>query len=250
MVDRQGYTWGVLWELVRIHRLDSGQGITPKACRSLVGKNAAIGPNVKTIILETRSEESTIPDLGKAERDAQVRGFMLHSVSNLLADGHKSPWEHLDSEESLPDDDSANLLKYGGRVEFIVKVTDSLDLQQQSPQQCPSTRFGRRFGSTSFVKLTFSKEALEKLRRQPDGLLNYIQQPIIIAGRVFRAYSTRDSNVFYVQTNEVSPDRMRQCLLKDPFPQAFSFLDFIRWHNPLEHNQDQVTFFIEFLPPF
>ena len=140
------------------------------------------------------------------------------------------------------DDDSSHPLKFGGCVEFVVKVTESLDLQQQTPQQCPSTRFGRRFGSSSFVKLMFTKEALDKLKKQPGGLLNYVQQPIIIAGGVFRAYSTRDSNVFYIQTNEASPDteRMRQWLLRDPFPYALSFLEFIRWHNPLEHNQNQV----------
>jgi RNA-dependent RNA polymerase len=144
----------------------------------------------------------------------------------------------------LLDDPCPSLLKYGGRVEFIIRVTDSLELQQQPPQQCPSTRFGRRFGSASFLKLAFSKEALEKLRKQPEGVLNFVLQPIITAGRVFRAYSTRDSNVFYVQTNEVSADteKMRQWLLKDPFPYALSFLDFVRWHNPLEHNQSQVTF--------
>ena len=141
----------------------------------------------------------------------------------------------------MTDGCSANLLEYGGRVEFVVRVTESLDLQQQLPQQCPSTRFGRRFTSGSFVKLTFSKEALEKLKKQPDGLLNYVQQPIIIAGGVFRAYSTRASNVFYVQTNEVSVDneRMRH-LLPSPSSKTLSFLDFIRWHNPLEYNQNQV----------
>ena len=125
-------------------------------------------------------------------------------------------------------------------MEFVVKVLESLDLQQQPPQQCPSTRFGRRFGSGSFVKLTFSREALEKLKR--NGLLSFVQRPIIIFGKVFRAYSTRDSNVFYVQTNEVASDseRLRQWLSKDPFSQVLSFLDFIRWHNPLEHNQNQV----------
>ena len=128
-------------------------------------------------------------------------------------------------------------------MEFIVRVTESLGLQQQSPQQCPSTRFGRRFSSASFLKLTFSKEALEKLRRQPNNLLNYVQRPIIIAGKVFRAYSTRDLNVFYVQTNEVSSDtkKLRQWLLNDFFPCTLSFLDFINWHNPLEYNQNQVT---------
>jgi len=79
-VSRPGYTWGVLWELIRIHRLDSNQGITPRACRKLIGTNAKVGPNVKTILQEIRFEESPVPDLGKAERDAQVRVFWLHSA--------------------------------------------------------------------------------------------------------------------------------------------------------------------------
>ena len=76
-LNRQGYTWGVLWELVRIHRLDPNQSITPKACRHLMGKNATVGPLVKDIILETKLEESFIPNLGKAEYNAQVSGFKL-----------------------------------------------------------------------------------------------------------------------------------------------------------------------------
>jgi len=80
-VRRPGYTWGVLWELIRIHRLDSNQGITPSACRSLIGTNVTVGPNVKAILLETKFEESSGPDLGKAERDAQVRDFGRGSCS-------------------------------------------------------------------------------------------------------------------------------------------------------------------------
>ena len=77
-VSRPGYTWGVLWELIRIHRLDPNQGITPGACRNLIGTNATVGPNVKFILLETKLEESSI--LGKAERDAQVRRPRPHSA--------------------------------------------------------------------------------------------------------------------------------------------------------------------------
>ena len=79
-VSSPGYTWGVLWELIRIHRLDPNQGITPGACRNLIGTNATVGPNVKTILLETKLEEGSVPDQGKAERDAQVREFWPHSV--------------------------------------------------------------------------------------------------------------------------------------------------------------------------
>lgn len=68
----------MLWEVIRIHRLDPKQGITPGACRNLIGTNATVGPNVKAILLETKLEESSI--LGKAERDAQVRGLWAYSA--------------------------------------------------------------------------------------------------------------------------------------------------------------------------
>lgn len=70
-MDRRDYTWGVLWELVRIHRLYTNLGITPRACRALMGENVKIGPNVKNIVLGT-GFESLVPDLGKAERVARV----------------------------------------------------------------------------------------------------------------------------------------------------------------------------------
>lgn len=84
MVNRQGYSWGVLWELVRVYRLNPCLGITPKVCRNLMGKNTTVGPHVRAIVHETRLEESFIFDPGKAERDAQVRGFRFPSVLSKL----------------------------------------------------------------------------------------------------------------------------------------------------------------------
>lgn len=78
ITNRKGYSWGMLWELVRIHYLDPSQGITPKVCRNLMGKNAAVGPHVKAIVLDTKVEESSTPDPRKAEHDAQVRRWVLH----------------------------------------------------------------------------------------------------------------------------------------------------------------------------
>lgn len=83
-VSRPGYTWGVVWEVIRIHRMDANQGITPKACRNLIGTNIAVGPNVKTILLEVRFEECSGPDLGKAERDAQVSGLWPYNAFSGL----------------------------------------------------------------------------------------------------------------------------------------------------------------------
>lgn len=81
---KKGYTWGVLWELVRIQRLDSDQSITPGVCRSLAGSNKDVGPNMRTILLGTGLEESSVPDLGKAERDAKVRRRRLYFVFSEL----------------------------------------------------------------------------------------------------------------------------------------------------------------------
>jgi hypothetical protein len=44
-----------------------------------MGKNATVGPHVRTIVLEAELEETFFFDLGKAERDAQVRGCWLYS---------------------------------------------------------------------------------------------------------------------------------------------------------------------------
>ena len=76
----------MLWELVRIHRLDSSQGITPQASRRLIGNNATVGPNVKTILLGDELGRNSVLDLGKAERDAQVRELGLHPTFSVLID--------------------------------------------------------------------------------------------------------------------------------------------------------------------
>jgi hypothetical protein len=41
-----------------------------------MGKNAAVGPHVKAIVLNTKLEESSTPDPRKAEHDAQVRRWV------------------------------------------------------------------------------------------------------------------------------------------------------------------------------
>jgi RNA-dependent RNA polymerase len=69
----------------------------------------------------------------------------------------------------------------------------------------------------------------------------FVQRPFVIMNHVFRAFTAKDSNVFFVETfeEEVSghvysrPGRPKP---SDPLP----FLEFIDWHNPLDCNNNQV----------
>lgn len=51
-----------------------------------MGNSATIGPRVRAIVLETNLEEGFVSDPGKAERDAQVRGFRFYSGFSNLTD--------------------------------------------------------------------------------------------------------------------------------------------------------------------
>lgn len=133
---------------------------------------------------------------------------------------------------------------YGGLVEFVAKVqidsnTKEIKIVLLAPQRCPSTRFSRRFGSKRFFRLRISRNLISS----PQGKLiaSLIRRPFVVMGKVFRAFTAKDSSVFFVQTFEeehyglVKP-RTGKPKASDPMP----FLDFIRWHNPLEDNHDQV----------
>jgi hypothetical protein len=132
---------------------------------------------------------------------------------------------------------------YGGLVEFVAKL--SYDEQKKKfkitllpPQTCPSTRLSRRFGSKRFFRLRIKSVHSGKYTSE---LMSFLQRPVVIMKRVFRAFTAKDSNVFFVQTyEEYHNDRVITQHGKrgprDPMP----FLEFINWNNPLECNKHQV----------
>ena len=162
----------------------------------------------------------------------------------------KDPWEELDFEEAALGSGNplANLgfnadgtlaRRYGGKVEFrgAVWVTGTgqnseLKVRLERPTLGPSTQLARRFGSKNFFRLKISKIAVNH-----KGLFGLIMRPFIICGFVFRAFYAKENNVFFVKTNE---DVAR---IPEPNPKikdALSFIDFLNFHNSLEHNYKQV----------
>jgi len=96
--------------------------------------------------------------------------------------------------------------------------------------------FARRFGSKHFFRLKMTKS----LNRNPDKMLQFLQRPLLLCGFVFRAFYAKESNIFYVKTNEftdgttVVPTKVH--------PGIMPFMEFLDWHNPIELNSDQVQF--------
>lgn len=94
--------------------------------------------------------------------------------------------------------------------------------------------FARRFGSKHFFRLKLTKS----LNRNPEKLLRFLQRPLLLCGFVFRAFYAKESNIFYVKTNEVTdgttivPDKV--------IPGIMPFMKFLDWHNPIQLNSNQV----------
>jgi len=160
------------------------------------------------------------------------------------------PWEELDREEhALSQDPYAGIGDnnptipgwYGGKVEFRGR------LQAASPETAggksfkvvlenctlgASSRFTRRFGSFSFLRI---KIPLKLFHDSKNNLGLFFQKKFILWGNVFRACYAKNDNVFFYWTDERFPPTSLT-------PKRLSFEDFITWHNPLqeEANAHQV----------
>lgn len=120
-----------------------------------------------------------------------------------------------------------------------------------------SSRFSRRFGSKSFVRVKIHKSLQNS--KYSEALIDFFRRPFIIAGKVFRAFFEKEKTVFLVSlthltntlpsfiylrifqymTNEV-PEWELVLGSTQKVPGRLSFEDFLQWHNPIEPNQQQV----------
>lgn len=92
-----------------------------------------------------------------------------------------------------------------------------------------SSRFTRRFGSWSFLRIKVPQTIFFGHNRD---FISFFLRPIIIWGRVYRVFDAKDSKIFLYWTNE-SPGSL--------IPGRMSLEEFIEWHNPLRLNQNQAS---------
>lgn len=99
----------------------------------------------------------------------------------------------------------------------------------------------RRFGSRRFIRVRIQKDAL----KHGSNLKEYFRRPFIVGTAVFRAFFAKEQNVFLVRTNEVVRGPVGEDFhITAPGPgdltTEIAFMDFIKWHNDLLLNSDQV----------
>lgn len=137
-------------------------------------------------------------------------------------------------------DDGSPSENYGGQVHFRgilghCKTSGKFTVDLEEATIGPSYLFSRRFGSKSFFRIKLGKSA----KVVPGLCFDYLRNPFVICGRVFRAFYAKDDTVFLFKTNEI-------WLSEDviiPGPKGgdgMSFEEFINWFNPMDLNRAQV----------
>ena len=128
---------------------------------------------------------------------------------------------------------------FGGKLQDISSKSDKTPKYKLTLEQAelgPSYMFARRFGSKNFFRLKLTKTAVNT--KKSEDLLEYLCRPLILCGGVFRAFFAKESNVFYVKTNEVAKgDTISE---DETIPGQMSFLEFLEWHNSMMANSGQV----------
>lgn len=136
---------------------------------------------------------------------------------------------------------------YGGKILFHGKLQDVSKKGEKLPrfkltlepaELYTSNMFARRFGSKQFFRLKLTKLVMNT--KHTDALMNYLCRPLILCGSVFRAFYAKESNVFYVKTNECTNGE--KILPNELVAGVMPFLEFLEWHNPMECNNKQVMF--------
>lgn len=141
---------------------------------------------------------------------------------------------------------------YGGKVHFTGRLrydhkTKQFDVILERPYLFSSTRFARRFGSDAFVRLRVDSRVLYQHGKT---VREYVKKPLLISGRVFRAFYAKEETIFFFRTNDVVDTsqvedagpaiRVREPQGPSTDPLALSLIDFLHWHNPVSLNDNQV----------
>lgn len=260
--------WGVQWELARFQDSLFNKDKDPDQLQDLDNilmsfhgqRNHVAAPKITKLAKGNLSKDDE--RILSLENEVRVspHSRCLWSFAPLKHyDLAQNPWRELDIEEhalkkspfgclgcnendsklDLTDVGADSPTWYGGKVNFaatLVKSEREFSISLDKPYLSSSSRFYRRFGSSRFIRVSIPDEIIYN---SGPAVIKYLQSPVIIWNRVFRAFYHKDQTVFLFQTDEtyqggmvVSPD--------NESPSGHSFLDFLSWHNDLEVNYNQV----------
>ncbi|KIY74034.1 hypothetical protein CYLTODRAFT_484791 [Cylindrobasidium torrendii FP15055 ss-10] len=129
---------------------------------------------------------------------------------------------------------------FGGKITYRAKLCwtkGGFEMQLEKPELGPSNRFARKWGSMRFLRVKIGWD----LKKMAHRVVEFFQQPIVLNGRVFRAFDEKDGTVFCFMTNErMSNSRIPQVEVDELGLGRMGVLELIQWHNPLRQNRKQA----------
>lgn len=127
---------------------------------------------------------------------------------------------------------------HGGKIQQIARLAEptrgNFVVQLERMEMRRSNRFARFLGSRRMLLLRVGRDLVMK---QGDAVRAFCLHKFVLCGRVFVPFHAKDSSVYMMETNE-NYERSVDMMCGDQH--RISFDAFIDWHNPLEHNRNQV----------
>ncbi|KAL5519333.1 hypothetical protein ACEPAH_1016 [Sanghuangporus vaninii] len=235
LIDGKGIAKGVQFEIARgiTHGWWTWDDITDEVVDNLRGTNFEKAGKVAQTIGKGPKRGLSAPagpiaQAIYAELDREQEAFVEHEDRGL---GLKGPWKGKDN-------------WYGGRVQLTAKLEfNKMNKIGQPPFSIrlngfhtgKSNRAARFFTSLSILQLKFEKEALFNVENYK-LVTELLGRHVVICGRLYCAFCTKEGKIFFVETNE---DYQRKARESDGDQYRISFRKLVKTINPLVLNKEQ-----------
>ncbi|TFK18698.1 hypothetical protein FA15DRAFT_649270 [Coprinopsis marcescibilis] len=199
-----------------------------------------------------------IPDLvgSNAEKAGQVGHIMGRARHGTTA---MSVWRELDREEKATREDPDRRLGlrgawegdpnwHGGQIQQLARLVKRCPRTSQPMgpkykillepmEKRRSHRFARYLGSRRILQVRINDDLVMK---EKADVVAFLSRKFVLFGRMFVPFHSKDESVYMVETNEDFGGRVPRDWCADR--QRLSFVEFLEWHNPLEHNGMQAKY--------
>ena len=130
---------------------------------------------------------------------------------------------------------------HGGRIQQKLRLNKGSAGYYLTPEPLEMTRsyrFARYMGSRRLLQIRLDEKLLQQER---DEIAEFLARDFVICGRVFRPFTSKEESVYLVETTRNYERKARK---SQGDHLRISYCDFIKWHNPMDRNFGQVTYWL------
>ena len=130
---------------------------------------------------------------------------------------------------------------FGGQVQqslglFYTK-SEGFTLKMEPLEMRRSNRLTRFMGSRRVIQVRVRVTDAER-RECEDDMLDFLCHPFVVGGRIFMPAPPKDGSLYMIEINQ---DLDREPGIWCADQHRLSYSKFLRWHNPMDLNLDQVS---------